>query len=108
MGTSEKAILIYGFKIEDEEFADKLDNDEIELPSELDIAFGGSAYWGDDVPMDTYVCVKSVCYQQYLEDDATQVHPVVSAAEKKLIASFIKDHEITEANVGWWLFAEEC
>lgn len=107
MGISKKANLIYGFKIENEEFADKLDNDKIELPSELDIAFGGSAYWGDDEPMDTYVCVKSICYDQYLGDDAIQVHPVVSAAEKKLISDFIKKHKIYEANVGWWLFVEE-
>lgn len=107
MGTSEKAILIYGFKIEDEEFADKLDNDEIELPDKLDIALGGSAYWGDDEPMDTYVCVKSIFYEHYLGDDAMSIHPVVSAAEKKLISDFIKKHKIDEANVGWWLFTEE-
>jgi len=102
MSTTIKAHLIYGFKIDDEDIVDGIDNDYVKVDDGLTIVNGGSEYCDN---ISTFICLTN--YYQYMEENALKVNHNTDKNDDKLLLSWARRHGIKNPNIDWWLFVEE-
>ena len=106
MGIDYTADLGYGIKITDAELLEKLCEEEIDLPKELVIFWGG---YDDD--NETYVAVKESHFDEWKCMDDKIINPdklIVKPEWDGLIKKFMKEHKIKNAKIGWRLVSGAC
>lgn len=104
MGTSYKASLGFGIKIEDEELIYQLNNELDVVPEHLQTIWAGDAYSDE---MITFIYVKESIHYSYVYDEhESAINPnklIVQDKWVSAITNWCKEVNIVEPQIGWWL-----
>lgn len=105
MGNHAGAHLGYGFKLEDQALIDGFGMEELTLPKEFNMIWGGE-YEEDQI---VFICIKKSAvdiygwsdYKTPIKQSKFEVDPAWDEALIKLA----KEHKLTKTKIGWWLVA---
>jgi hypothetical protein len=105
MGNHAGAHLGYGFKLEDQKLIDGFGSEEIALPKEFDMIWGGEYEDAQTV----FICMKKSITTSYgWSDYKTPVNQnkfEVDSTWNEALAKFAKEHKLRKTKIGWWLVA---
>lgn len=109
MQPSYTANLCYGIKIIDDKLINKIDENELELDTDLEVAYGGNEYTNEGVT--AFVCIKKTLIRVGLHSNYLSTIKADKLIAKSVwherLRIWAKENECSDVKIGWWLFVTE-